>query len=134
MVTRGKDWRIAAFGREEVGEVDDVDELEGLELRGEDDGREDEDGVRVVDKETVPGSVEVKIWLECADSNEEGTGVVDVNSGTGESNDPLIPSSLRWVNKYINRKIMKKHTDEKIGENAVTGWEGSDELIEVNAT
>jgi len=114
MVKSGKAWRIAEFGREEVmviGEVDDVDELEGVDLGGKDD---DEDRVGVVD-ETVPGCVEVMIWLECVDKEEEGTGIVDVNSGTGESNEPLIPSN------------------EKIAENAVTGWEVSGELIEVNA-
>jgi len=57
----------------------------------------------------------VEIGLGCAVSKEDGAGIVDVNSGTGELNEPLIPSSV------------------KKGENACNGWGESDELIEVNA-
>jgi len=53
--------------------------------------------------------------LGCAVSTEDGTGIEEVNAGTGELNEPLIPSS------------------EKESEYARNGWEGFGEPIEVNA-
>lgn len=57
----------------------------------------------------------MEIGLGCAVSKEDGVGIEDVNSGTGDLNEPLIPSSV------------------KKGENACNGCEEFGELIEVNA-
>lgn len=84
MTQSREDCRVAAFEREGAalfdGEVDDELEMEP------------EERVIVVDNE--PKSNEVEIGLGCADSTEEGTGIADVSSGTCESNEPLIRSSL----------------------------------------
>jgi len=83
-----KDCRVAAFEGE--GAVAAVDE----EAKAENDGVEgDGDGVGVeadVDAGMVPKSTEVETGSGCAVSTEDGTGMVDVNSGTGESNEPFI--------------------------------------------
>lgn len=88
MTQRFKDCRVAIFEGEGVVAV--VDE----EAEAENDGVEgDEDGVGVeadVDTGMVPKSMEVETGLGCANSTEDGTGTVDVNSGTGESNEPFI--------------------------------------------
>jgi len=42
----------------------------------------------------VLAGVEVVSDLGCAVSTEDGTGIEEVNAGTGELNEPLIPSSL----------------------------------------
>jgi hypothetical protein len=64
----------------------------------EDNGRdeEDEDNVGGTESEMVPESNAVEIELACADSTEDGTGIEDVNSGTGLWNEPFIRSSLNW--------------------------------------
>lgn len=55
MAQSGKHCRVAAFEREEVAVGEDVDDGDvGLELRPEDDGRDDEEGVVGVDDEVVP--------------------------------------------------------------------------------
>jgi hypothetical protein len=75
-----KGCRAAAFDFEEVVVVD-----------GEvDAGREDNGKVGDTESETVAESNVVEIELGCADSTEDGTGIEDVNSGTGLWNEPLI--------------------------------------------
>ena len=59
-------------------------------------GREDDGNVGDTESETVPESNVVDIELGCADNTEDGTGIEDVNSGTGLWNEPLIRSSLDW--------------------------------------
>jgi len=78
----------AAFEFEEVVVVDGEVDV----------GREDDGNVGVTESgaEMVPESNVVKIELGCADSTEDGTGIEDVNSGTGLWNEPLILSSLNW--------------------------------------
>ena len=44
----------------------------------------------------------MEIGLGCAVSKEDGAGIEDVKSGTGELNEPLIPSSLSWQDKQID--------------------------------
>jgi hypothetical protein len=86
MTQSRKDCRVAAFEGEVAAveeEVDDGDE--GPELV--------EDGGRVerVGAVMAPESIEVvETVLGCADSTEGGTGIVDVNSATGEPNVPII--------------------------------------------
>jgi hypothetical protein len=82
-----KGCRAAAFEFEEVVVVDgEVDA--GREDNGRDE--EDEDNVGDTGNEMVPESNVVEIELECVDSKEDGTGIEDVNSGTGFWNEPLI--------------------------------------------
>lgn len=38
----------------------------------------------------------MEIGLDCAVSKEDGRGIEDVNSGTGDLNEPLMLASLRW--------------------------------------
>jgi len=70
----------------------------------EDNGRdeEDEDNVNGTESEMVPESNAVEIELACADSTEDGTGIEDVNSGTGLWNEPFIRSSEKLVENPIN--------------------------------
>jgi len=79
--------RAAAFDFEEVVVVDGE-----VDVGREDDGRdeEDKDNVGDIESEMVPESNVVEIELGCADSTEDGTGIEDVNSGTGFWNEPLI--------------------------------------------
>jgi hypothetical protein len=60
----------------------------------EDNSRDDDEDVGGIESEIVSGSKLVEIELRCADSTEDGTGVADVNVGTGDWNEPLIRSSL----------------------------------------
>lgn len=62
----------------------------------DDDGgdEEGEDNAGGTESEMVPESNVVEIELGCAVKTEDGTGIEDVNSGTGFWNEPLIPSSL----------------------------------------
>jgi hypothetical protein len=83
-----KGCRAAAFEFEEVvpvvgGEVD---------VGREDNGRDEEDEGNVggTESEMVPESNVLEIELGCADSTEDGTGIEEVNSGTGFWNEPLI--------------------------------------------
>lgn len=57
----------------------------------------------------------MEIGLGCAVSKEDGAGIEDVNSGTGELNEPLIPSSLSWqISKSIQkRKHQRAHGREE---------------------
>lgn len=89
--------RVAAFAEVEVaveagGEVDDG--VSPLELWFEGDAAGGD--VDVDDDDMVPKN-EVDTSLGCADSTDDGTGIVDVNSGTGELNEPVIFSILSWV-------------------------------------
>ncbi len=82
-----KGCRAAAFEFEEVVVVDgEVDA--GREDKGRDE--EDEDDVGDTGSEMVPESNVVEIESGCADSKEDGTGIEDVNWGTGFWNEPLI--------------------------------------------
>jgi hypothetical protein len=57
---------------------------------------ESEDGEENVDteREIISESNVVETELGCAVSTEDGTGIEDVNPGTGDWNEPLIRSSL----------------------------------------
>jgi hypothetical protein len=79
-----KGCRAAAFELEEVVLVVDA----GREDNGV--GEEDEDSVEGTESEIVPESNVLEIELGCAVSTEDGTGIEDVNSGTGLWNEPLI--------------------------------------------
>jgi hypothetical protein len=57
-------------------------------------GRDNEEDVGNSGNEMVSESNVVEIELRCAVSTEDGIGIVDVNSGTGDWNEPLIRSSL----------------------------------------
>jgi hypothetical protein len=82
-----RECRAAAFDFEEVVVVDGE-----VDVGREDNDRdeEDEDNVGDNESEMVPESNVVEIELGCADSTEDGTGIEDVNSGTGFWNEPLI--------------------------------------------
>jgi len=90
MTQSGSDCRVATLVREEVVVAVGEEIGNGVEL--EDNGEGDDEGLAGV--EVVPKSSEVEMGLGCAVSTEDGTGITDVNSGTGESNEPLIWSSL----------------------------------------
>jgi hypothetical protein len=94
-----KDCRVAAFEREGVAAaVDEETNTVDEEADTEDDfaklGPEgDEDGVVVeagVNAGMIPESVKVETGLGRSESTEDGTGIVDVSCGTGESNEPFI--------------------------------------------
>jgi hypothetical protein len=87
----GKGSRAAAFDFEEVVLVDGE-----VDVGREDNSRDDEENVGDVESELFSESNVVEIELGCANSTEDGTGIEDVNSGTGFWNDPLIRSSLNW--------------------------------------
>lgn len=78
-----KGCRAAAFEFEEVVLVDTGREDNGI-------GEEDEDNVWGTESEIVPESNVLEIELGCAVSTEDGTGIEEVNSGTGLWNEPLI--------------------------------------------
>lgn len=73
------------------GEVD-----AGREAKSRDDGKDAED----TESEVFSERNEVEIELGCAVSTEDGTGIEDVNAGSGDWNEPLIRSSL-------NRRLSK---------------------------
>lgn len=79
----------APFELEEVVVVDGEADA-GREDNGRDE--EDEDKVGDAESETVPDSESnvVEIGFGCAVSTEDGTGIEDVNSGTGFWNEPVI--------------------------------------------
>jgi hypothetical protein len=91
--------------------------------------RGDEEDVGDKENEIVCESNVVEIELRCAVSREDGIGIEDVNSGTGDWNDPLIRSSLNWrlSNQHYD---FKKLTNEKVAENAINEEFG--ELTEEN--
>jgi hypothetical protein len=62
----------------------------------EDNSSDDDESVGGIESEMVSGSKVVEIEFGCAVSTEDGTGIEDVNSETGDWNEPLIRSSLRW--------------------------------------
>ena len=88
MTQSGSDCRVATLVREEVVVVVAVGEEIGNGVELEDNGEDDDEGL--TDVEVVPKSSEVEMGLGCAVSTEDGTGIEDVNSGIGESNEPLI--------------------------------------------
>lgn len=95
-----KECWVAAFFEEVVvvdGEVD----------VGREDCKKDEDNVGGTESEMVPESNVVEIELGCAVRSEDGTGIEEVNSGTGLWNEPLIPSSLNWRLSKFTRKTSR---------------------------
>jgi len=96
-----KGCRAAAFEFVVDGEVD-----AGREDDDRDEGEEDDDGD--AESEMVPESNVVEIELGCADSTADGTGIEDVNSGTGFWNEPFIRSSLEWYLIEPTRKMSRR--------------------------
>lgn len=88
MTQSGSDCRVATLVREEVVVVVAVGEEIGNGVELGDNGEDDDEGL--ADVEVVPKSSEVEMGLGCAVSTEDGTGIEDVNSGIGESSEPLI--------------------------------------------
>lgn len=74
------------------GEVDAGREDNGRDEEDEDNGRDEEgeDNVGDTERDMVPESNVVETGLGCAVSTEAGTGIEDVNSGTGFWNEPVI--------------------------------------------
>lgn len=98
-----KGCRTAAF--EVLGVLVGDGEVDAEREESED---ESEDGEENVDteREIIPESNVVETELGCAVSTEDGTGIEDVNPGTGDWNEPLIRSSLnqRLVNRHQGRQ------------------------------
>ena len=60
--------------------------------------------------------------MGCAVSKEDGAGIEDVNSGTGELNEPLILSSLSWqISKSIRRILKSTRTRRRVKTLAMAG-------------
>ncbi len=95
----GKGCRAAAFDFEEVVLVDGE-----VNVGREDNSGDDEEDVGDVERELFSESNVVEIELGCADSTEDGTGIEDVNSGTGFRNEPLIRSSLSF---HLSKSTLK---------------------------
>jgi hypothetical protein len=77
---------------------------EEVDAGGEDNSRDDDGNVSGIESEMVSGSKLVEIEFGCAVSTEDGTGIEEVNSGTGDWNEPLIRSSLSW---HLSKSISK---------------------------
>jgi hypothetical protein len=61
-----------------------------VEAEGEVISRDDGKNVDETESLTASESNEVEIELGCAVSTEDGTGIEDVNAGTGDWNEPFI--------------------------------------------